>query len=608
MGDNGHLRRAAVTLALLSLAALDAHAACVASTRQGYTCQKQVVTSIVHWKLAANEQSVDIAVECASVSRYCAIGVGSGMVNSNSVFGTTTVMGLDLPAKNAAQIATRAVGNYNWLSNAQVSRASGKTVVSYTHNVALGGTGGGSLTGANMVHALGSSDALQKHAAGTNVVFAANWKDVVAAPPQQPPPPPPAPAGGANPTATPGNAPVATPSPPTAGVPPTTPGASLCTASPLLLGGGSQQRYACSAPLSAVATLHWTHPDASGRRQVALAYRGAGWFAMGFPNTQGTMGPGEAIVVSGGSASTFVAAKYSVAGAKARSSFAASAAALPLIGGLAVDTVGGDRVLRYTDNAGASAASSAVLVFNLAMHSSDPVFQSRHTSRQPAVRVDLRTAGVEVLGAKAPEKVKAHGALHILAWAYLAPLGVLVKRFGSFLGMGTVGTENTPVPFVVHATVMFCVIVLTIAMTALALAQFDGVDSKTHRALGITVMVLAIAQLVMQVGKCSEESSMRVYFRIVHVFCGLVAYVLATAQLFVGARDLRDKYAADGSFADGCVAAAIVGICLFVLSFVVLSVLSWGKMDAKKANDHAPDAPEHSETTDQGHKSGDNVY
>ena len=362
-----------------------------------------------------------------------------------------------------------------------------------------------------------------------------------------------------------------------------------CTASTLATEEGDAN-FDCATVVDGSVSLHWS--ILSGSRIFALQGSAAGYLAMGFPETSGTMGPGAAMIVTGGTA-----AKYAIGSDKDVAAVQLSDAVLSGLSGLTAAVVNGETVMYWTEDS-SSAGRGAVtlqsedtLSFNYAYHSSSQTLTT-HTTRG-SVEINLVDGtSVDTMADSKQSKVKTHAAIQTAVWAYVVPIAVLAKRFGPLATTAKVSTF--PVPFIVHAVLMVIAIVLTIAMAALALAEFDNRTDMGHKGTGITVMCAAIMQALMQVAKPDAESAHRWIFRTVHMVLGLVTMVLACVTLFTGADNYERLYANDDSFAMDIRVAAITGLGCFFTAYVLLSALKYvremkAKKQGVKGHANAPD-------------------
>ena len=519
---------------------------CVASTLPEYTCQTAVATAgttvLVHWVLSEENTVVGFAVT-ANVTGYLSLGFGTQMVGSDIVLGWRTGEGVvsAMPYNLQAKSPTGVVAiETTWLrAGATVTQASGATTLTFSRTIA-GSAEVLSLSAANLILAYHDTEAGVAFHSAVSVFTVRLTATPVSAPPTD--------------------------------VPETATPSSTCAASTLSLPSG-EGTYECVSQLDAAVSLHWS--VLSGSRKYALRGTAAGYLAMGFPNTPGSMGPGTSLIATGGSV-----AKYAIGSGKSSSDVQQSSTVLTEVTELTTGTVDGATVMHWTvttattSRTGVVQQSGDVLSFNYAYHTSSTSLTT-HSARG-SVEVNLLLGSTtDNTSASKKDKVKTHAVFQVLVWAYLVPLAVLAKRFGPLATTAKISTF--PVPFVVHAVLMVIAVVLTVAMAGLALAQFDNGTEKGHKGTGIIVMSAVIVQLLMQVAKPAGDSPHRPKFRAVHVILGIVTMVLAYVTLFTGANNYKRLYASDEDFADKMVIAVIVGIAVFVLATSILSVVKFRK-------------------------------
>ena len=555
----------------ISVPATAAPLACTSSNLAGYLCQQTAGSVVMHYTLAADKATVKLAVE-ASVTGYAALGVGDGMTTSQIVLGFVSSGVADVRALTASERTLSAVNDgtvdiasTSWVTDASVTESGGKTVTSFTYNLAAGGKITDT-SAANFVWSTSSTDTVDIHdERGQTTVNLDQSLPTTAAP--------------AGTTLTP-----TTPQPATTSTPSTS-APSSCTASTLATEEGDAT-FDCTEVLDGSVSLHWS--ILSGSRIFALQGSAAGYLAMGFPESSGTMGPGAAMIVTEGTA-----AKYAIGSDKDVSSVQLSDAVLSGVSGLTAAVVNGATVMYWTETSSSAVRGAValqaddILSFNYAYHSSSQTLTT-HTTRASVEINLLDGASVDTTAASKQSKVKTHAAIQTAVWAYVVPIAVLAKRFGPLATTAKVSTF--PVPFIVHAVLMIIAIVLTIAMAALALAEFDNGTEKGHKGTGITVMCAAIMQALMQVAKPDAESAHRWIFRAVHMVMGLVTMILACVTLFTGADNYERLYANDESFAMDIRVAAITGLGCFFFAYVLLSALKYVREMNAKVQETSPDA------------------
>jgi len=164
-----------------------------------------------------------------------------------------------------------------------------------------------------------------------------------------------------------------------------------------------------------------------------------------------------------------------------------------------------------------------------------------------------------------------HGSLMVAAWAYLAPIAFVIKRFGT----GRIGVQvgGTPLPLVLHIVLMLLVVVLTIVGAVYALAEFgtgiiDHSSPHGHGELGIVVLCLAVLQTVLAfAGRCFNQVK---NFQVIHIFGALVLFGLAVAQIFSGTQLYEDRFGSQ--WARDLRTAAAVGLCVLLSPVFIFSI------------------------------------
>ncbi|GMI06012.1 hypothetical protein TrLO_g5659 [Triparma laevis f. longispina] len=130
--------------------------------------------------------------------------------------------------------------------------------------------------------------------------------------------------------------------------------------------------------------------------------------------------------------------------------------------------------------------------------------------------------------------VKAHGALMMISWGFLLPLGVILARFLKHREGG--------VWFKLHRAIQCTGLLLAIAGFIIALTQFDvftaeGINlSKIHGTFGIIVMTLGILQPVNAFFRphVEPQTKSRLLWEKLHKGSGRFAIILAVLTIFLG--------------------------------------------------------------------------
>ena len=256
------------------------------------------------------------------------------------------------------------------------------------------------------------------------------------------------------------------------------------------------------------------------------------------------------------------------------------------VSGLGVESVNGAKVMYWTEGATTSSRGGSTLQttggnvdFNYAYHTSSPSLTQHSVGR--SVRLNLLSGGTEdTTDRENKQKVKTHAAYQVMVWAFVMPIGILVKRYGPTFTDAKVSTF--PIPFLVHALLMVVGIILTIAMAILALVKFNGGTEHAHKEIGIAIMVGCGLQIVMQVAKPDAESSKRIVFKIVHMCVGILTMILAITTLFTGAENYERLYPDDDEFASNIRITVIVAMIVWFFVAVILAIVTYMKNKKEK--------------------------
>jgi len=148
-----------------------------------------------------------------------------------------------------------------------------------------------------------------------------------------------------------------------------------------------------------------------------------------------------------------------------------------------------------------------------------------HFNNKGVKAIDLSTGEVSDIK---DNKRTAHGVLMTLAWAFFLPLGMYIPRFFK---------EHDPLWFYAHIACQVVGITLSIAgfiLTATNDFIVENADHdlpNSHRIVGLTVFVLGLVQFCIGVVRPGKESSVRVYWSMVHHWLGRVAVALAIVAI-----------------------------------------------------------------------------
>jgi hypothetical protein len=165
----------------------------------------------------------------------------------------------------------------------------------------------------------------------------------------------------------------------------------------------------------------------------------------------------------------------------------------------------------------------------------------RHTNTDAgSVVVDLSTGAYSATGAPNKQLWIAHGAIQFAAWGLLAPIGVLIARYGR-LTAAPAGVDK-PVWFYVHLSLQGSAALLSIVGFAIARsmvlpgAHFRG----AHQILGLAVFILGLLQPAAALFRPyrqalkGELSCQRRAWEIAHRTGGYVLTVAGIVSVFLG--------------------------------------------------------------------------
>eukprot|EP01064_Diplonema_japonicum_P005619 TRINITY_DN13741_c0_g5_i2.p1 TRINITY_DN13741_c0_g5~~TRINITY_DN13741_c0_g5_i2.p1 ORF type:complete len:993 (+),score=256.68 TRINITY_DN13741_c0_g5_i2:73-3051(+) len=331
------------------------------------------------------------------------------------------------------------------------------------------------------------------------------------------------------------------PTPPTP-TPPGTPspsGQNGCTPSDLVMNVSvSTATYDCMATMTEGVTVHWTWDKET---TVYLAVRSdmkPGWIGLTIANDAGLMIPAKGVIgVMHENGETDVQS-YNVV-KKAPTGIIADPTQELLGSGIEyVNGVGVLRFVRKLNNGGYPIDPQANTAFNYARSDHDQL--TGHASN-PGGRGSTTINFASGSNSKVTNPLKSkrliHGWFMIVAWMWIVPGGVLVKRFGKEIAKGIW-------QFYTHIVLMMIAVVLTIAGYLVATQNNFGQGYSGHGSIGIVILVLACLNPVVGIlGYVFVRDPMhpkRWIFRYVHLFVGRAVYLLAIIQVMFGIQSLYD--------------------------------------------------------------------
>jgi len=285
-----------------------------------------------------------------------------------------------------------------------------------------------------------------------------------------------------------------------------------------------------------------------------------GWLALGFPTTAGMMTPAEAFVASSdGGVGAWHLGGYQVGDITPHGS-----GAMPVQhSNISTGIEGGVLVLRL-GNVVIADTGSVNLLF--ARHGSGafPSYHGHGPSSRLGFTVNMLTGGVVAEAPTGPDSVRAHGVLQLLAWIFLAPIGILIKRLGTrsprLKGMKVAGL---PVAFVAHAAMMGVAVLFCLGAVVLALADFPGTGRAKygHGTIGLIVCACACVQpfpALLCRPDPEKDPARRRIFNLGHRGLGMFTLLLAIVCTFLGICNYEQLW--DASEAKVFYLTAVAGI------------------------------------------------
>jgi len=134
--------------------------------------------------------------------------------------------------------------------------------------------------------------------------------------------------------------------------------------------------------------------------------------------------------------------------------------------------------------------------------------------------------------------VKVHAILGIIAWIFLASLGILLARYYKPMWPNHV-LYHYRVWFSFHRSIMIFVTLLTLLSFLFALIELDWTWSYSghallHAVLGLIVIICACINPLLGLFRPSPNTPMRCLFFWVHWLVGTIAFCLAVPAIFIG--------------------------------------------------------------------------
>ncbi|GMH20853.1 hypothetical protein Nepgr_022695 [Nepenthes gracilis] len=122
---------------------------------------------------------------------------------------------------------------------------------------------------------------------------------------------------------------------------------------------------------------------------------------------------------------------------------------------------------------------------------------------------------------------RTHGAMSMVAWGILIPIGVMVARY--FRGWD-------PIWFYAHATIQVIAFTFGLIGVILGLIVYDLLSSHvtTHKGIGMFVLGLGCLQMMAILARPEKGTKWRKYWNWCHYFTGRMLMIFAVANAFYG--------------------------------------------------------------------------
>jgi len=156
---------------------------------------------------------------------------------------------------------------------------------------------------------------------------------------------------------------------------------------------------------------------------------------------------------------------------------------------------------------------------------------------------------------------KAHGAVQVMGWGLLLPIGALIARYCR---------AWDPAWFYVHVafqSIGFIFVMAGIGTGVVLSHRVRPSGFYTHRGLGIIIFFLACLQIFALVLRPKKDAKLRKYWNLYHGWVGRIALILAVANIFVGMHIATAKHSLRVGYP--------VILTMELLAIVVLESILW---------------------------------
>ncbi|KAF3328789.1 Cytochrome b561 and DOMON domain-containing protein [Carex littledalei] len=159
-----------------------------------------------------------------------------------------------------------------------------------------------------------------------------------------------------------------------------------------------------------------------------------------------------------------------------------------------------------------------------------------------------------------------HGVLAIFGWGFLLPIGAIITRYFR---------HKDPLWYYLHVVIQFLGYLVGLAAVLAGISLYNKIHSnfRSHKGLGISVLVLGSLQVIAFFIRPDKESKLRKYWNWYHHWLGRLALFLAAINIALGLQ----IGGASSSW------KLIYGIILatFLITFSVLEIMLWTNQSKK---------------------------
>ncbi|XP_031263174.1 cytochrome b561 and DOMON domain-containing protein At3g61750 [Pistacia vera] len=193
-----------------------------------------------------------------------------------------------------------------------------------------------------------------------------------------------------------------------------------------------------------------------------------------------------------------------------------------------------------------------------------------HHDDKRTIMFDFSGGSSSVLQVSSREK-KNHGALGVIGWGLILPVGAIVPRYFK---------HKDPLWYYLHAIIQLLGFVFGLATVLLGIQLYDKLNVKNanidaHRGIGIFILVLSILQILAFFLRPKKESKIRRYWNWYHNWFGRIALFFGAINIVLG---IQIGYAGnEWKIGYGFLLAIIL------LAVIVLEALYWMKRSDQKA-------------------------